>query len=173
MSDEWIAFLSVLAQSAIALLALIFIAFQIARERWIHEPMRKLVAIQTLLEFLVPAFFAFLALLPIQQIAIGSLCFARWQLGGMLAGLVGMCTAAYIAIYGIRYRQALDPFGLRHLKMQWLPFMVYVLIFFFAIWVESLALTSGMMLWLLISGSAQTWMFFAEKDKKDNPPSEE
>lgn len=83
MTDQWTAFLSVLAQSAVALLALLVIAFQITRERWIGNPMRKLVAIQTLLEFLVPAFFAFVALLPAQLPAVGGMQ-TVWQLIGVL-----------------------------------------------------------------------------------------
>lgn len=163
MSAEWTTFLSVLAQSGIALLALLFIGFQIARERWISKPMRKLVAVQTLIEFLVPSFFAFVALLPVQQVAMGNLQLAGWQLGGMLAGIVGVFTAAFITRHGIQNRRKLDSFGQNQLRLQWMAFGEYTLILLFAA-IGSLVGVSIMMVWLLMSGSIETWLFFAELD---------
>lgn len=78
ISSTWTDFLSMLAQVAVALLALLFVSFQIARDRWVTKPARQYVAVQTLLEFLTPSFFAIVALFLAQSLRIGPMHFEAW-----------------------------------------------------------------------------------------------
>ena len=174
MSSEWIAFLSVMAQSAAALVALVFIAFQIAWERWIGDPMRELVAIQTLLEFLIPGFFAFIALLPLPTPTVGPAHFAAWQAGAVFAGAVGLHAAVRVTRYARQNRPRLDEFGRSQLDLQWWAFSEYGIVLAcvpVGIFAPAFGLVavSVVMIVVLISGSYETWVFFAEPGDPARP----
>ena len=163
MLSSWTDFLSMLAQVAVALLALLFVSFQIARDRWVSKPARQLVAIQTLLEFLTPSFFAIIALLPVAPFNIGSVQLSGWQIGGFLTSIFGLVVSLAVSRYGLTHHKSIDKFLETQLKLQPIAILEYVLILIFSI-AGNLVLASIMMIWLLLSGSFETWLFFSELD---------
>lgn len=165
-SLTWIDFFEMLAQVAVALLALLFVTFQITREKWISKHTRKLIAIQTLLEFLVPSFFAMIALLPIDPIQLGKFQLSIWQIGGILFSLVGLIMSYKIIRYGNNNRESLGSFFKKQKGYQKYAIIEYLFILIFSV-LNMLAWTSIMLIWLLLSGSIETWMFFAELDQKE------
>jgi hypothetical protein len=163
LSPSWTDFLSMLAQAAVALLALLFVSFQIARDRWITKPARQFVAIQTLLEFLTPSFFAIIALLPVERLSLGKCQLMVWQIGGALTSVLGLLVSLVIIRYGMTHQKNIDGFFKNQLRLQPIAVIEYSLILVFSI-AGSLTLASAMMIWLLLSGSFETWLFFAELD---------
>lgn len=164
MSSEWSSFLGVLAQSSIALLALLFVAFQINRERWITDPMRKLIAIQTLLEFFVPSFFSLIALIPAQPlkpIPTSNFTIYIWQIGGVITSLAGLRIASMVTKYGKEPEEEPDEFGRKQLRLQPIAKLEYSLLLALSIY-GTLFGASLIVVWLLISGSYETWFFFSE-----------
>ena len=163
MVSSWSDFLSVLAEVSVALLALLFVSFQITRDRWISKPARQLVAVQTLLEFLTPSFFAIIALLPVQPFNLANVRLSAWQIGGLLTSILGLVVSLTVARYGLKHRKSIDNFLKTQLKLQPIAMLEYVLIFAFSI-TGNLVWASVMMVWLLLSGSYETWLFFSELD---------
>jgi len=164
MSTQWTDFFSMLAQVSVSLLALLFVSFQITRDRWINKPARQLVAIQTSLEFLTPAFFAFIALLPTDPIFLGNNTIEGWQIGGVMASLLGLFICFSIIRQGRKNSSGLDNFAKLQIKLQWFAILVdYLPILVFSI-IGNLLLTSIVLIWILFSGSVETWMFFSEHD---------
>ena len=161
MLSSWNDFLTMLAQVAVALLALLFVSFQIARDRWVKRPARKLVAIQTLFEFLTPSFFAIIALLPLAPFHLGSVQISVWQVGGVLTGILGLGVSIAIIRYGFANHEKTDKFLKGQLRLQPLAVFEYVLVLTFSA-LGSLPLASIIMVWLLFSGLWETWMFFSE-----------
>ena len=161
MNSTWSDFLSVLAEGSIALLALLFVSFQITRDRWIKEPMRKLIAVQTLLEFLVPAFFGIVALLPTTPIILKNMEISAWQIGGVFTSLLGIIVAIAVTRFAIKNKAQLTKFGKRQLNLQPMAIGEYLLLFIFSI-AGSLVWSSVVLIWLLLSGSWETWEFFTE-----------
>ena len=164
MSPQWTDFFSMLAQVSISLLALLFVSFQITRDRWIGKPARQLVAIQTSLEFLTPAFFAFIALLPMEPISFGKITILGWQVGGIMVSVLGLVICFAIIQHSRKNRASLDNFAKLQLKLQWLAILVdYLPILVFSV-IGNLLWASIVLIWILFSGSIETWMFFSEHD---------
>ena len=167
MSPSWTDFLSILAQASVSMLALLFVSFQIARERWVSKAPRRLVAIQTLLEFLVPSFFAIIALLPINSFPFLKIQFYQWQIAGFLLSICGLFVSGKILQYNRKNTDDIDEFFKKQVKLQWVSLFEYLLVMWFSI-DGNLFCASLMMIWLLLSGSYETWLFFAELDEKPN-----
>jgi len=144
---EWGDFWAILTEAAVALLALLFVSFQITRDRWIKSPMRKLVAIQTLFEFLVPTFFGLIALLPI---LIGK-DMEPWRIGGVLTAALGLGMSVVVIRFGIKNSSQLDPFGRNQLKMQPLALGEYLLLLGFSV-AGNITGAAIILVWLLFSG---------------------
>lgn len=165
MEPSWADFFSILAETSVALLALLFVSFQIAREKWVTNPSRRLIAVQTLLEFLTPSFFAIIALLPIKEFIIINTCINVWQIGGVFTSIFGLITCYVIVKYGINNRNNIDKFFKTQLILQILSITEYLAIFISSL-DGNLLLTSILMIWLLLSGSFETWLFFSELDSR-------
>lgn len=164
MLSQWTDFFSMIAQVSVSLLALLFVSFQITRDRWINKPLRQLIAIQTSLEFLTPAFFAFLALLPLEPIPFGKISIHGWQVGGVMTSLLGLAVVFAILRHGRKNPVSLDSFAEKQIKLQSVAiFIDYLPLLIFSI-IGNLILASIVLIWILFSGSIETWMFFAERD---------
>ena len=161
MQSSWSTFLSMLAQVSVSLLALLFVSFQVTRNRWISDLMRRLIAVQTLLEFLVPSFFSIIALMPISPLALRNIQIAVWQVGGCITSILGIVVAIFVTEYGLKHRSSLDMFGRSQLKLQILVFAEYSILFISSI-MGNLELASALIVLLLFSGAWETWQFFAE-----------
>jgi hypothetical protein len=161
MSPEQTTFLTTLGAGSLALLTFFFLTLQQSRSSWIKKPLRKLIAIQTLLEFLIPAFFTLIALLPMKASFFGQPT-AGWQGGGMLVGIGGGLVALLISYRAITQHQ-LDPFGKQQLWLQPLALIEYALLFISS-FLGSFVWTALLLIWLLVSGSWEAWRFFSELD---------
>jgi len=166
-SLTWIDFFEMLAQAAVALLALLFVTFQITRDKWISKSTRKLIAVQTLLEFLVPSFFAMIALLPIDPIQVWNFQLSIWQIGGISLSLIGLIMSYKIIRYGKKNLENIGGFFKNQLKLQGIAIIEYLLILIFSA-LNILTWASIMLIWLLLSGSYETWLFFAELDQEQH-----
>lgn len=161
---EWQNFLSTLAQASVALLALLFVSFQLARDKWIKDEMRKRVATQTSLEFMAPFLFALSGLLP--ETPLDKFIDYSWQIGATLGSLGALFVAVRIVQYG--RKNELDGFGKTQLQLQWMVFPEYIAILYFT-YVGNLEVVALIMSWLLISGSYEAWLFFTELSDKSEP----
>jgi hypothetical protein len=161
--STWSDFLSTLAQVSVSLLALLFVSFQITRNRWTKKPARQLVAIQTSLEFLTPSFFAFVALLPAEPITIYGQQINVWQMGAIFTSTIGILISLALLRYGFVHpnQKKSDNFLRSQINLQPMALLEYAAIFWFS-YSGNLVLTSAMMIWLLVSGSYETWLFFSE-----------
>ncbi len=165
MSTSWNEFLSVLAQASVSMLALLFVTFQISRERWVGEAKRRFVAIQTLLEFFVPSFFSLIALLPINPFLFGRIKVYHWQLAGFLFSCCGLGIAVKILLYNRKHLNETDKLFKNQVKLQPVSLIEYLFLLCLSLAGNFLGVTI-LMIWLLISGSYETWLFFTELDKK-------
>lgn len=168
MESTWANFFSILAESSVAMLALLFVSFQIAREKWVTNHSRRLIAVQTLLEFLTPSFFALIGMLPIKEFNVGKMYFTVWQIGGLFTSIFGLIICYVIIMYGINNKNNVDKFFKTQFKLQIISVIEYLAIFISSL-IGDLLLTSILMIWLLLSGSFETWLFFSELDNKGTP----
>ncbi len=165
MSTSWNEFLSVLAQVSVSMLALLFVSFQIARERWVSKATGRLVAVQTLLEFLVPSFFSIVALLPINPFNYQRIKFYHWQIAGILLCVCSLVVSVKILVYNHKHTSEIDEKFKNQVKLQSVTILVYFSIMRSLI-AGNLIWVSILMILLLLSGSIETWLFFAELDEK-------
>src|SRR5436309_2376900 len=117
MQNTWPAYFSALAQIAAALSALLFLALQLSRLAWTGD-FRKKVAVQTLLEFLVPLFFSLTALLPSEMWRLFDRDIMTWQVGGVVASVVGLLVAITVATAGLSNWDSIGGFGHRQVALQ-------------------------------------------------------
>jgi hypothetical protein len=146
-------------------MALLFVSFQIARVRWVNDEFRKVIAVQTLLEFFGPLVFAIISLMPVGPLEIGKQDIEAWQVGGAIAALAGGAWAIKVTILGIRNQSILDSFGQKQVRLQFWVYVEYAILIV-AVVAGHLPTTSGLMIWLLISGSWEAWEFFTELENE-------
>ena len=161
MIPAWNEFFSTLAQISISLAALLFVSLQITREKWITKSARKLIAFQTLLEFLIPSFVAFIALMPAEPLHIFGKSTYYWQIAGILGAILGLAISLLLLRLGLFHYHTFDAFIKNQVKYQGFALLEYLIVLGASLYGQ-LVLLSLVMIWLLISGSVETWLFFGE-----------
>jgi hypothetical protein len=166
MSSSPTDFYSVMSQVAVSLLALLFVSFQIAHKRWVKSTGRKILAIQTSFEFMTPLLFSLCVILPTNTFILFGIKIVVWKTGGVIIGAIGLIIACWFVIYAWRHPKNRDIFVKRQLALQLVAiFFDYIPIMIWSI-LGRLDVVSLWMIWMLVSGSVETWLFFSESDSK-------
>jgi hypothetical protein len=129
------------------------------RKAWSQDPFKRLIAVQTLLEFMVPSFFALVALVPSPSGGPGGS--STWRFAALVTGAIGLAWTARTTFFAFRRRHELDGWARMQLRFQGLAFVEYVSILAFSA-LNRLTWTVGVMIFLFASGAFETWVFFAD-----------
>lgn len=147
-------FWSAIAGVGATLLGLAFVTFQLRAEQWRSKRLRYLVAVFTLSELGGPVAIALVCLMPNHL----------WRQASFASAAVGL-------VLFVRYRLAvkrerklapLDKFDKLMSRLSWFTFVVLMLLGLAATIpkdTSSLAILGGCMVWLLISGATECWIF--------------
>lgn len=183
MGGAWAGYFTALAEIAATLVALLFVSIQLRHELWVRDELRKHLAISTLLEFLTPAIVSVSVLAPLfdwrAKVASAAPVLnslpggivdllqhvALWHLVGCLLGAIGIVNGSWFVILGLR-RLLKQPDKVAG-AIRWplllspLVYVEYGLLIYSAI-AGFLTLAAIVLLWLVFSGSFETWWFFSE-----------
>lgn len=141
----WLGFFGVLAGASTALLSIAFLTFQVKADQWRRDVLLQVVAIRTLVELLVPLFVSLVTLIPGH----------RWHLAGALAGAGGYVLVGYHVAVASIGRRRMDRFD----KMQLVGSVTIMMAAYSILAFGALVWVASVLVWLLVSGSAEAWMF--------------
>lgn len=153
MAEPWIGFFQTIAQVAVTLLAIAFLTFTI-RDTWRSDQLKSLIAVATLLELNVPLFVSLIILLPGHPWKAAS-----WAVG---AGSMG-----FILYYWVMFFRTdrPDDFDILHVVGSPISLIIYTLIFI-SPFAFGLYVVSGLLIWLIVSGVAESWRFLEVRGHK-------
>lgn len=147
--DKWLNFFTALAGASVAFLAIAFITFQLRYYVWREDKLLHIVAIRTLAEFLLPFFFSLITLVPPHN----------WRFAGVLVGIVGLSIDfTHLGLYQRAkvMRHPLDDFDRRQATGT-----VFIGLAVYGVLLLPLPLLwdVGVLIWSLLPGSIETWIF--------------
>ncbi len=157
MRNDWVGFWAGVAGVGTTLLGLAFATFQFRPTQWQGSTLRRLIAVFTLTELAAPVLISLVCLFPGHP----------WRSAAVGAGASGLCL---VGIYWWRYHQAksrltLTSFDRTQWRYSWVSFGVALLMLWSTTRDERLGLRllAGAMVWLLVSGSVESWLFMTEE----------
>jgi hypothetical protein len=179
MSQDWLNFFSTLAQVAVTVFSIMFLAMQVRSSAWRKDWLFRVVAYGSLVELFVPLLAAMVTLMGGHP----------WRVAAALAGGLGLgMVVVHWAVY-CKYRpDRLDQseeakFHRLQAKGSLISLLVYglTLISAFDPWGGGLYLMAAVAVWLLFSGSFEAWWLLDPKltaidsvaDKNTGPASAE
>jgi hypothetical protein len=104
--------------------------------------------------------------LPINPFLFGRIKVYHWQLAGFLLSCCGLGITVKILLYNRKHLNETDKLFKNQVKLQPVSLIEYLFLLCLSLAGNFLWVTI-LMIWLLISGSFETWLFFAELDNKN------
>jgi hypothetical protein len=150
MADEWTGYWGAVAGVGATLLGLAFVTFQLRAREWRATPARHLTAVFTLCELAAPVIISLTSLWPGHP----------WRQSTLI---VAALAAVLLLVYRLKVRAepGKDDFSARHARLSWITVCVIMVLVVGALVSEQagLKIVASGMLWLLVSGASESWLF--------------